>query len=264
MSYDPLPDFPYADIGMFFIDCDGRSIIGGGVDRGGAEYVSEFNRGKWKKLPSLNFARWGAAPCYFNKTLHVSGGNNQKNEMGYLDSIEFLDIDSLHTASQWQVCQSRLPCKVDHHSLSFYNGKLYLIGGYQQIWGSSKPSNKVWEGTFRTKNEIEWKEIVPMTRGRKMHFSVVLNNKLYVAGGESFDNYCSVEIFDGKSWSLGVEFSFPLSKGNGQEVVDREDLIIIITNDNGIIIYNTSDDSIEEFNNYTLRELRAEHGALLQ
>ena len=101
-----------------------------------------------------------------------------------------------------------------------------------------------------------------MHKGRTMHFAVAIGEYLYVFGGESCYN-ATVEIFDGENWKLGDEFPFPLNRGNAQVIVDRE-LIIVVTNEDGVLVYDAREHTIKEFNKHALREYRKEHAALLQ
>ena len=126
-----------------------------------------------------------------------------------------------------------------------------MIGG---VVDSGK-SNNVWEGTLESKNKITWEPMLSMQNERSVHFSVVVDDNIYVFGGYKIDNNF-VEIYDGREWKVGPQFSFSLSTDNAQAVVDRKKRIIVTTNNHGIIIYDTIQGTITSHENHKLREKR--------
>ena len=127
-----------------------------------------------------------------------------------------------------------------------------MIGG--DVEGSGR-SNNVWEGTLESKNKITWEPMSPMQKKRYRHFSIVVDDNIYVFGGNDIDNDV-VEVYDGREWKLGPEFSFSLSTENAQAVVDRKKRIIVTTNNYGIVIYDPIQGTITSHENHKLREER--------
>lgn len=103
-----------------------------------------------------------------------------------------------------------------------------------------------------------------MKRKRCDHFSIVVNDNIYVFGGATGDDV--VEVWNGKKWGIGPKFRFlnSLSTLNAQAILDRKKRIIITTNYHGIIVYNPIEWSIKMYTHRILRERRVHYAALLQ
>ena len=72
-----------------------------------------------------------------------------------------------------------------------------------------------------------------------------------------------IEIWDGREWKLGPQFSFKVSTANAQAVVDRKNRIILTTNNYGIIVYDPTQGVIKHYPQFKLRERRERFSALL-
>ena len=175
-----------------------------------------------------------------------------------MDSIEMLDITTSDNGPEWKMCETNLPCKVWCHTLTSFKGKIIMIGGL--VEGSDRSIN-VWEGTLESKNKITWEPMSPMQKKRSSHFSIVVDDNIYVFGGSGND---VVEVYDGREWKLGPELSFSLSNENAQAVVDRKKRIILTTNNYGIVIYDPIQGTIKSHPTHTLKEKRKSYSALLQ
>ena len=256
--YKNVPDMAISNAYSFNETCGGRFVLGGGLDSNDKVLndVHEVDGQEFKPLPRLNEARYEAGSCYINNRLYVCGGEN--NGAYLLDSIEMLHITTSDNAHEWELCETNLPCKVNSHTLTPFKGKIILIGGY--VEGSI--SNKIWEGTLESKHDIKWKPMSPMQKGRGNHFSVVVDDNIYVFGGLGSGNVLC-EVFDGREWKLGPSFSFSLSTWNAQVVVDRKKRIIITTNEHGIVIYDHIKATIVSNTEYKLKEKRYGFAALL-
>ena len=59
-----------------------------------------------------------------------------------------------------------------------------------------------------------------------------------------------IEYFDGSHWTLGPNFPFKIHTENAQCILDRMGRVIILSNDDGLIIFNTTnyDDEDEDDN----------------
>ena len=203
----------------FYNMCDDRSIVGGGRDSndtdevGGpihktVKEVQEFAVQEFKALPQLNVARESAGPCYINEVLYVSGGDNAHYSYSHkLDSIELLHITTSGNGLEWELCKTNLPYKVAYHTLTTFKNKVILIGGALGIY---KYLNEVWEGTLKATNKMTWEPMPSMQKERAGHFSIVVDDNIYVFGGEAGSNKSVVEVFDGREWKEGPSFYFDL------------------------------------------------------
>ena len=258
ICYLGVENMPSRDEGLFGCICDGRVVVGGGKEDS-TDVFELIRGGKWKTLPSRNISRTNTASCYINHHLFVTGGcitytDLHREKQGYIsDHIEILEISNNHTGDHWTTCSSKLPFEVSDHTINSFNNQLLMIGG---TWGSSRydnysgpHSNEVWLGEVEHKvnylknlveTSIVWKKLNSMNEARKKHFSIVVDRKVYVFGGEMGDkaNY-NVEIFDGENWEIGPKCPFHLNSYNAQAGLDDKKRIIIVSENHGIIVYNT-------------------------
>jgi hypothetical protein len=170
-----------------------------------------------------------------------------------------LSITTSDNGPEWKLCKTNLPYKVQCHTLTTFKGKMIFIGGL--VGGSV--SNKVWKGTFKSKKEITWAPMPSMKRARLGHFCIVVDDKIYVIGGEYSGN-ASVEVFDGIKWKEGPSFSISLNTHNANAVLDRKKRIVLTTNEHGIVTYHPIKKSIEQAPTFKLKEERQWYSALLQ
>ena len=270
ICYLGISNMPSRDEGLFGCICDGRAIIG--VGKEDSTDVFELVRGNnWKMLPSRNLSRAHTASCYIDNHLIVTGGYIAGQ--GNLNAIEMLEISAHHTGDKWIISSSVMPFRVSDHSLVPFNDQLLLIGGSrgnQRM--SDQYSNEIWIGKFENKiikcaikveNKIKWTKLKPMNNLRAGHFSFVIDNKVYVFGGEWDGNEKqTVEIFDGENWEIGPEYSFFLNKSNAQAGLDDKKRIIIVSKNHGIIVYNTRTAKISENENFRMKDNRQFYASL--
>ena len=79
----------------------------------------------WVALPSMSFPRFLASSVVIGRQVYVLGGGN--------DSIETLNVDQLPL--QWVMSKAVLPFSLFGHSSVVYQGKLIVIGGYNNTSG---------------------------------------------------------------------------------------------------------------------------------
>ena len=254
VEHSTINDMPFNADYPFYLNVQGRLIVGGGNKKRKVAALDSLN---WVDLPPLNFNRYDASSFYINGTLFVAGGLDH-SQGNYLDSIERLKINSNDTEERWETCKETLPYKVIGHTTVIFNDNIYLIGGLVECLGAT---NKIWKGTIDDRNEITFKEVPPMQNKRYYHFSFSYSNKIYIFGGEE-DNG-KVEIFDGQGFIQGPQFSFYLSRFNGDNAILNMNGIIIITirgkpqegkTKEGIIIYNPLTGKITHYPEFKLKD----------
>ena len=113
-----------------------------------------------------------------------------------------------------------------------FNNKILLIGS---LVGGLGKIYRAWEGVLdKTNNHITWNDISSVTKKREAHFSLLVDDKVYVLGGYDIEDYFMLddrmEIWDGREWKVGPEFDFEVPTANAQAVVDRKTRIILTTN----------------------------------
>ena len=249
----------------FYEKCDGRLIMGGGLGNNGVlNRVVEYRDGKWEEnhLPILNTSRKLAAACYIKNTLVVAGGRDNTDR---LDSIEIMEnITKNNTPTEWKPCLTNLPDRVEGHTLSTLKGKVYLIGGNNGGRNHALFS-RVWKADINLKHgkfDLDFQKMdVPMQIPRWNHFSLCVQDKIYVWGGEKDGRETSqVEVFDGEEWTLGPKFDVRLDReiGDGKVLVDNN--IILITSKNyGIIIYDPIKSRIKYLKDKRMKDKRNQY-----
>ena len=260
-----IPELPFPTYGSFACSFQDRIIRGGGQN---AQYkcvhdVLEFDDALgWRHLPPMNIARSFAGACLVNNTIIVGGGIGSDYQP--LDSIETLTITASDTSLRWTRSVSTFPnSMIRVPMLNQLHGKVILLEGkLRSEWKKMPdPKNRVWEGTFESDNGITWKNLESLKSKRFFCFSVIVDQKLYVFGGVP-DGLDMVEIFDGTKWESGPKLLLKLSTKNAQAVVDNRKRIIITTNYNGIVIYNTQNGIVEICEKYSLENKRQWYSAI--
>ena len=259
IEYKYVPDVPNYIYRAAFGNFRGRSlIIGGDVDN----KCFHFDQEKYQVTPSLNGRRKDAASTFIQNKVILAGGHDGKK---IADSIEILDWDESNHGSQWIRSPSRLPIKVQNHTMATCNHKLYVIGG-QSVKSRCKQLHTIWEGTFSSqKNEISWVQMgLRLQKSRSCHFSFVISNQIIIFGGEFAGANDVVEIIEGNELKQGPKVPFQLDTVSDQAILDRQNRIVIISNKHGLILYDHQNESLKHFPDLKLREERFMYAAILQ
>ena len=260
--------------GSFTCTYEDRIIRGGGQDENNrcVNTVVEFDdtRG-WvqSSLPKMEFQRSFAGACLVGNTIVVGGGIDSNYKT--IDSMEILHINIGDNSDAWIELKSQLPQDfrgVPH--LNALNGKLVILednlNSYDRLHedssrdDSSNTNNSVWKGSWNdtlltSDTIITWEFVKNLSFERVDFFSVVVKNKLYVFGGV-LDGLDRIDIYNGENWTSGPSLNLMISRKNAQVVVDKRCRIIIITNFNGIVVYNTETDNVEICEDFSLKEKR--------
>ena len=254
VDYRYIPDYPSPFFDGNALNCDGRRIILGGFDHQNhcSDEVYEYDMGEFQPLPRLNEPRSQAAVCYHEGKLIISGGYNGKDR---LDSIEMLDITSSDHGVQWKKLKSTLPRKLDIHTMTSFQGKIILTKG--------DVVNIVKKGTLNLlDNTIEWINCEPMKFIRWRHFAINLSDKIIVFGGYNKKGF-HMEYFDGRHWTLGPAVPFDITTENSQCILDRMGRVVILSNDDGLIIFNAKTETFKQYKNFGPRKIRQKFNAVL-
>ena len=171
-------------------------IIGGRCGQGddkALKKVEKYNilEGKATPLPRLNYSRTAAASCVYNDDVFVVGGFNGKEGT---NKIEVLKMNQ-HPL-RWTRFDGKLPVKLSGHDVIVYQGKLYIIGGYN--WNGKRTSNAIYE--FHLTPPYTAKLLTRMTEARNEHRAELVNGTLFILGGStsvfSADALDSVVVYD--------------------------------------------------------------------
>lgn len=137
-----------------------------------------------------NSGRWQASSCVYNGKLYTLGGFRIINGDGdYLQTPEMYNPET----DVWTDL-AEMPGPKAHHANGLYKGKIYLFGGSMahDYWtGTMDPSYRVFEYDPEADS---WREMEPMPFSMLMCEGHVIDNFLYLVGGEFDENMGDVEV----------------------------------------------------------------------
>ena len=264
IMYKDLPNVPNSVQEATFGSYRGRSLVMGGYKSKGQ--CLEFDQEEYQVIPSLNVNRFVAASTLIQNKVVVVGGwdDDLGHHLGHqsLNTIEILDWDESNHGSQWIKSPSKMPMKVNGHTLVTFNDKLYLIGGNGNL-------DTIWEGSFdKLSNTVTWVKLgLRLQKKRERHFSFVISNQIISFGGRYYgEDYGEdfIEILEEKELKQGPKLPCRLDNYYDQAVLDRKNRIIITSEKHGLIIYDHEVGKFQSFPNFKLREVRTRYAAILQ
>ena len=271
IEYKTLPNVPHSFGLASFGNFKGRSLIMGGTKTNGQCF--EFDQEQYDVIPSLNENRFHAASTFIQNKIVILGGVNDRNYSSRIDSIETLDWDGSNHGAQWMESPSKLPIKVNKHTMVTLNDKLFVIGGSVAAIGGTNDLDTIWIGTFDVQeNYISWVEMgLRLQNKRSGHFSFVISNQIIIFGGCKGHNPQSpygggedfVEIIFGNEIERGPKVPVDLNTDIDQAVLDRKNRIIILSRGHGLIVYDHQHRSFQHFPNFTLKEQRMNYASIL-
>lgn len=160
--------------------------------------------GHWRPEPETPRNQIEASAIGIGKTIYVIGGAPPGN----LHRLVAYDTQT-HKFSE----PTQLPTGLNHVEAATHDGKLYLAGGYLD---GENPTSNFWQYDPGTK---QWTQLAPLPQATAAGASVVIGDKLYVAGGapQTFNvsgpiaPYADLQIYDFETgkWSFGPDMPDP-------------------------------------------------------
>jgi hypothetical protein len=143
--------------------------------------VEKFNieEGKSTQLPNLNHPRAASVSCVYNGDVIITGGHDGQDGT---DGIEILKINQ--DPLRWMMFDGKLSVKLNGHDVVVYEGKLYVIGGYN--WNEKKINDDIYELSIIPPSPA--KLLTTMPQSRRFHKAEIVNGKLFILGGTATDN----------------------------------------------------------------------------
>jgi len=134
----------------------------------------------WITTQNLSHKIAGHVSVSVDDSLYVMGGANSDDYASILNSTPSIT----GPLSAWSSLSS-LPSTGYWFSLSqMANGNVYILGG-AKFSGSQSITNKVYFGKEDSNGEWDWQEVNPLPGNRAQGASVIVNNRIYFAGGLS-------------------------------------------------------------------------------
>ncbi|HYF99969.1 MAG TPA: kelch repeat-containing protein [Candidatus Saccharimonadales bacterium] len=149
--------------------------------------------GMWMVGTSMPNPRTEVTAVAYNNTVYVIGGFTEDGRISNL--VEAYNISS----NSWVKNIESIPISLHHASSAIIDGKIYVIGGYTGDW---VPSDKMFIYDTITNN---WTRGPPMPTERGSPTANIVAGKLYVIGGDSYDNpLATVEEYDPviRNWTI--------------------------------------------------------------
>lgn len=169
--------------------------------------------GRWRFEPETPRNQIEASAIAIGKTIYVVGGTPKGN----LHRVVAYDTKTKEFSDP-----TSLPTGLNHVQAATHDGKLYLAGGYLE---GNDPTGNFWEYDPATE---EWTRLAQMPQPTAGGASVVIGDKLYVAGGapQTFGAtgpvapFPDLQIYDFASgeWSEGPEMPNPRHHVGGATV----------------------------------------------
>lgn len=213
--------------------------------------LSGANFNQWNETLDINQGTWGGATAVAGGNIYLAGGSN---DSGVSDDVYWARLDSQNshisspnpgdgTCEGWCTDEGySLPEPLQGHTLSAYNGYLYVIGGQN---GSSEFSDSVYIAKLGSNGEprlwhpdsddeedwVYWyqSESLDIDPGRSYHGAAVAKNRLYILGGETEANpggtstveYADIQP-DGTLSQWSSNDTEPLPTGSGNHLISAE------------------------------------------
>ncbi|UCH13069.1 MAG: hypothetical protein JSV22_08105, partial [Bacteroidales bacterium] len=157
----------------------------------------------WTEKSSIPQRRWGHSACELNGKVYILGGRNVFTFPTIpLNTVWMYDpfLDTCITKANMDIVRTGFPTCV-------YNGKIYAIGGAQQIFGNPTPTTTSIDAY--DPEQDSWTHITDMPVSRYDHTASLVGSKIYIIGG--YDDpytqpFSQVDIYDlaTDTWTTGA------------------------------------------------------------
>lgn len=203
---------------------DGRLYLFGGdpySGRGPDAWYYDPATDAWTVVSAMPIRMVAGAAITVGEYIYLIGGlSHSTSEDLFRGAVQRYDPQQ----DQWEIV-SNLPVVVNHCALVYLDGEIYVIGGRDA--STDYGLVQIYNPTANS-----WREGPPLQRPRAGHAAVVVNDVIYVLGGErinseDFSVLDSVEVFDPstETWSYGVPMPLGL---HGVPAVVIEGTIFVV------------------------------------
>ncbi len=115
---------------------------------------------------------------------YVIGGWNETK--GIHADVFFAPLTLEGTFGDWQPTTAPLPLKLQHHTVTIYDGAFYVIGGDNGFWDGSEVTNRILRAVPNDQGDITaWQDVGELPEPLTIHTVTRLENQLYIIGGSN-------------------------------------------------------------------------------
>ncbi|MCX6303557.1 MAG: right-handed parallel beta-helix repeat-containing protein [Bacteroidetes bacterium] len=193
-------------------------------------YVATINDdgslGTWSQIAiMLPQPLWGHTAQLVNGFLYVAGGTNVEGTFTALNAVYYAKIDAEDNLAAF-TATTALPEARNGHSMTRYNGKLYVLGGYDNA-GVRKTT--VYYSTVNANGTCgSWLSATPLPVAVSNHISTCSNGIITVIGGEEntilSNKFYLADIDNAPSlaWELSDRYLFDRAKNSSAFAADNQ------------------------------------------
>ncbi|MCD4747583.1 MAG: right-handed parallel beta-helix repeat-containing protein [Bacteroidales bacterium] len=190
---------------------------------------SDGTIGSWQlSFNTLPQALWGHTAQFINGYIYVVGGTNLSGENTALNTVYYAKVGPYGDISSFTATNS-LPNPRNCHSMVNYDGKLYVLGGYDN---SGTKQNTVYYASVMANGTCStWQSTTTnLTEAISNHSSTCYNGIITIIGGDpggTLSNkvyYADINNSPNLSWNLSAHYLFNRRK-DGQAFVANSQII---------------------------------------
>ena len=139
--------------------------------------------GTWQtSVTTLPSALWGHTGAYVNGYIYIIGGSAANTENTALNTVWYAKVKADNTLSTFNA-GTNLPAERNKHSMVTYNGKLYILGGYNN--SGTKSANISYATTGVDGSLGAWSDGGSMPVEVSNHSTVLANGLVMVLAGST-------------------------------------------------------------------------------
>ena len=163
------------------MDTETKVVVAGGYkpgDRLNSVEMFNLSTGTWKKLQPITECHSSTSSVVYNNQL-VTGGMGKN---GAMKSMERLSTNAVHArqSMSWEKLSVELPERLYRHRSIVYNGRLILIGGFDQ--GKANRSDRIFEVSLVPPNITKKLAVI---QPRCNYGVTIVGDKCVIVGGET-------------------------------------------------------------------------------
>ncbi|HPS61998.1 MAG TPA: right-handed parallel beta-helix repeat-containing protein, partial [Bacteroidales bacterium] len=182
--------------------------------------------GSWQQSAvTLPVALWGLTAQYINGYIYIAGGSSLAGAGTALNSVCFAKVDPDDNLLPFSAT-SGLPEARNGHTMAKYDGKLYVLGGFDQN-GTRK--NTVYYTSVNANGTCgSWSATTPLPVEVSNHTTTCSNGILTVIGGEEnsiLSNkfyFADLDNAPTLTWELSDRYLYDRTKGSAAFAADNQ------------------------------------------